>query len=169
MLNMRLTVSFQTHGRCAVDARGARLRISPSRPVVRLARPILFFFLGPTFIAVAIYFFCIAPFFFISRRSFHSPLLRPFVFHGAGSLGFSPSPRRFFPHRLLAPLSHSSLFPSASPHPLPCLYLKRITGLEQSSIWIQHLVRGSWRFSFPFYFDFEFAQLITRGVVDLRN
>ena len=153
MRNMRLTVSFQTHGRRAREL----LRISPSRPVARLARPILFFLLGPTFIAVAIYFFCIAPFFFISRRSFHSPLLRPFVFHGAGSLGLSPSPRRFFPTACSPSLSFF-LAPQREPSSV-FVFEAYNRGLEQSS----------WRFSFPFYFDFEFAQLITRGVVDLRN
>ena len=146
MRNMRLTVSFQTHGRRAREL----LRISPSRPVARLARPILFFLLGPTFIAVAIYFFCIAPFFFISRRSFHSPLLRPFVFHGAGSLGLSPSPRRFFPTACSLSLSFF-LAPQRKPSSSLVFVFEAYNRVGAVFDLESTLVRGSCRFSFPFY------------------
>ena len=134
MRNMRLTVSFQTHGRRARRA-SSRFSFTARRAP------------GPahSIFSSGSHFYCRCDLFLLHRALFfHQPALIPFPPSPPVRIpwrrffrSFSfPAP--FFPPPLARPLSHSSLHPSASPHPLPCLYLKRITGLEQSSIWNQH-------------------------------
>ena len=138
------------------NSRSTRARVASHFPFTARRAPgpaHSIFSSGSHFYCHCYLFFLHRALFFISRRSFHSPLSYPFVFHCACSSGLSPSPRSFFPHRLLALSLSLSFFLAPQREPSSSLVfvfeaynrVGAVFDLEST------LVRGSCRFSFPFY------------------